>query len=1044
MTPLEIYYQKKAEQKAVEENVKSKAVKELLGVDSEILIKKNHPGLFMQLLDILDRPGNALRALLVGKLGGLKGLIPFAGVLEELTGIPFALKKEDRVPGTELIETWFGKMPQREGKIDAVDALGLIAEIAVDPLWLVGGAGLTKLGKMKTLIQSGGKMAAKQGKMTVFLQAINAAKRGQPIVGIEAKNLANAIRTVYSSGQSPLLAKTWAQQAARGERAILNIMGKPVISGSEKFWNLAEKGTEVFRKSYLGEKLLAPTRRVAPKYDALHPMVIHETRDVPVAKTSMAHSEMVRKGKQFSEIPVPEYAKLAQDYAEVSGVSPKIDRMVQDIKDVRIKKADKIRDKGIREISHLWTKILSKKRIMDDPNATWYMRGKATGLFQEYRNRIRQKIKRIRTSYQRAASENIKDIRFLRNRQQFARQESASILGQIPQNIQPRFLRDVSDAKSEYEKMLSKERTMRIKISELEQPLQYVHRSLTPEGKEWLASNQERFLSKVRELRPSLGAAKRRSIQHGWMTHKEVDELFRSLGFQGEYVFEPEIHKSLFSRKMQHYKSTGAANAIYKAIKMFRKPVSRYEQGDVLVSEFLDKIGMIHNRATTSQYVIPKDIVGAFTAMKNAPGGVDGFWKLWTGINRFTKGLFTLPNPAYHMKNIMGDIVLGYLDGVVDPRLYADAIRVQKAIKKAGTIAAKRNISMDDAARLIQWPKIKTAFGPIDGYEAWKLSQSHGVIGQTLGIMHIGELPGGIAQRPAKTKLGRIFQGQGKAWETGRNVAEVTENVPRLAHFFHGMNQGMDPMMAATKVREFHFDYGDLSEWEKRIARDRLFFFYTFSRKNLPRQIKSLAATPGKQAVFSHLAGGTPTIQGEGQYYPDWWQEQLVAKTPFRKDNAPVRLMSTGLPIEEAFSRFAAPGVGWTRLRRLVSRNLSAMQPTITKPVELATGKSLYFDQPITNFGRWLIEASPMGRFASSYRQFQNPAEDVSSKIGGFVTGLRTRKFEPEKQKQWKVREIARKYLSQYPKTRTATRYYVSDVNKPELPDDVKLALQVQ
>ena len=71
---LEIYYSNKASKKPTAESVKDLAVKEFAGLD----IKKKDIGFFHKLLDILDRPGNATRALLVGKLGGLKGLIPFA------------------------------------------------------------------------------------------------------------------------------------------------------------------------------------------------------------------------------------------------------------------------------------------------------------------------------------------------------------------------------------------------------------------------------------------------------------------------------------------------------------------------------------------------------------------------------------------------------------------------------------------------------------------------------------------------------------------------------------------------------------------------------------------------------------------------------------------------------------------------------------------------------------------------------------------------------------------------------------------------------
>jgi hypothetical protein len=387
---------------------------------------------------------------------------------------------------------------------------------------------------------------------------------------------------------------------------------------------------------------------------------------------------------------------------------------------------------------------------------------------------------------------------------------------------------------------------------------------------------------------------------------------------------------------------------------------------------------------------------------------------------------------------------LGYLDGVVDPRVYFNSIRMNLSAVKTNRLSKRTGISFDEAAKQINWPKINTQFGEMDGRDVWRMGQEHGVTGQTLGIMHIGELPSGQYVGPKTGKISAFVQGKGKAWDVGRGVAETTENWTRMAHFIDKMGKGMDPASAAKQVKAFHFDYGDLSDWEKRIARDRLFFFYTFSRKNLPRQVQSLAQTPGKQALFSHLAGGTPTIQGEGQNYPDWMQEQFVGNTPFHdKNNLPIKTFSTGIPLEEAFGRFAAPGVGWSRLRRLAARNIAQLQPSITKPIELATGKGLYFDKPITNWNQWLMEASPMGRFASTYRQATAPMESVPAKVNNWVTGVRFRSYDAEKAKQYKLKEIARKYLATHGATASPT-YFVPKDKRKNLSIPMQLSLQVQ
>jgi hypothetical protein len=1143
MTPLEAYYAAKAKQQKPDELLTRQAALALLDKDPNILLKKNHPGLFMQLLDVLDRPGNATRALLVGKFGGLKGLIPFAGVLEDLTGVPFRLRKEDRVPGTELIETWFGKQPNRPGKIDTVDALGMVADIVLDPLWPVGGMGITKLAKAKKLIQGASKgllptamegmdatskvalIAQKTKHQDAVIKAIHAASKGEPIPSDIGKYMANAIRTVYGSGQTPKLAVSWAEQAARGERAVLTIAGKPVVFGGKTFWDAAEKGTEAFRKSYIGEKLLAGYRRVAPKYDKMPEIYTHNVRDMVVAQSARVSSHAQRMGKEFADTGVPDASILTGDIHQLQGLIEKTPDQIQKEIAETLQKGNKsitklsghynaiakqrtgveerlaearqqygkplnlgqytvpstggvsynkippdvsvVRGRGIvRRLSKMENELnrlkfsgrredvfkiqrLQKiiqnleKRGLQNKDTVSYL-NKVRPLEQRLRdldNELFKTNNRITGFYKRAQDPNRRPIRRLLERQKMAEGKVGELLSTVPEEVRPKILDQVKRFKELAEGQVATERAANISVGELDSALGYMRRWLTPEAIAFKEANQDKIMFQVRATRPTGGFAKRRKGYMEDLTREEVNDIWKKSGFEGANVFEPNIHKAWAGREMESIRSKGVANAVNESARTYR--VKQATRDTIPLREYYEKIGM-NVPDGVDGYHIPKEIMNVFTAVKANPGGIDKFWKFWTGLNRLTKGLFTLPMPAYYMKNIIGDVALGFLDGVVDPKVYFNSIRLNIAASKTAKIAKRSSISFEEAAQQVNWPKIQTQFGEMDGREVWRMGQEHGVTGQTLGIMHISELPTGQNVNPNAGRISRFVQGHGKLWEAGRGVAETTENWTRVAHFVDKLNKGMDPASAAKQVKAFHFDYGDLSEWEKKIARDRLFFFYTFSRKNLPRQVQSLVQTPGKQAVFSHLAGGTPTIQGEGQNYPDWMQEQLIVNTPFRdKNNLPVKMFSTGLPIEEAFGRFAGPGVGVSRLRRIVARNIAQLQPAITKPIELGTGKSLYFDKPITKWGQFALEASPMGRFAGSYRQAMNPMESVPKKVSNFVTGVRARSYDAEANKQYKLKEIARKYLATHGATQSPT-YYIAKDKRKNLSIPTQISLQVQ
>jgi hypothetical protein len=1125
MTPLEAYYAAKKKQEKPSEALSRQAAIALLGKDPGILMKKSHPGFFMNLLDILDRPGNATRALLVGKLGGLKGMIPFAGVLEDLTGLDLAMNPDQRVPGTEIIDKWFGKQPNRPGKIDMADALGMVVEIAADPLWLLGPiGGLTKVGKAKGVVESAIKAAAESGKLDLIRTAIRAAKAGTRIPELMGKSVANALRTVYEAGTTPKIAKTWAEQAAHGERAVLTIAGKPVYRGGKTLWNAAEASVEAMRKSYVGEKFLAATHRVAPKYDTLHPMHTTLAKDIPAVQAAAEQRFAMMRRKELSGIGVPNADDLLADYIEASQAKRGVQRAIEEYQTPRLDIAGKrgsLESKAIHKLAQkratlernlveipipelkdipMPSETVRYKSIPPDVSATRVTgqgilkrrlsrmenelnRLKYSGRHEDiqsiqrldkitqnlrkklYRTeaqkkyfRITQPIKdqiaaidremqqrygKITRSYTRAVREDTTRMRFIRSRERFLKQEAEGIQSQVPGNVKHLF----DKYADEFHKLDMDRKTALeaagVPIDELTQPIGHIPRVLTADAREFIAQNKERFNYRTKQNMPKTGFSKARSETHGWMTRKEVDAWFRNTGYTGEHVFEPGVIASNYAAATEAHRAIGASASLQKAIRMFSKPETMAEKGDVPLIDFLTSMKVRFDPKWAKGRVIPQDIVGAYTTLSKSSGGIDPFWKMWTSVNRFMKGAFTLPFPSYYAKNVMGDMALGWLDDVKNPARYWDSWRLISSFKKTEKIALKQSIPLEDAALKVKWPKIKTALGDMNGWDVWKRGQQNGVPGQTLGIMHVGELPGGEGI-PGKNAAVRFFKGQGKAWDIGRETAKTSEDWTRMAHFVDKLNKGFSPADAATRVKNFHFDYGDLSEFEKRIMRDRMFFYYVFSRKNLPRQLKSLAESPAKMAAFSHLAGGTPTMQGEGQYYPDWWQEQLIVKTPFRnKDNQSVRMMSTGLPIEEAFSPFSGEGVGFSRVRRILARNIGRLTPLISKPIEATTGKSLYFDKPITNWNRWMLEAGPAGRAAGTVRTFANPIESVPQRVMAGGVGLRTRAYDPEKMKQYKIKEIARKYLATHGGIASPT-FYVKKENRSKLSIPAQISLQVQ
>ncbi len=1390
-TALELFYQNKAEGRKASPVLARRMEKELAGAPD--MLKKHSPGFFIKLLDLLDRPGNATRALLIGKLGGLKGLIPFAQVIENLTGWDVALNKDELVRGVNVIEKLFGKQRQRKGKIDLVDVLGLLVEVVADPLWLVGGLGLTKVGRAKKLAQAGLR-GIKTGTQDIktLRNIIKLAKSGKTIPKGPAKRMTKAFRTVYEAGQRPTMARTWAEQAARGERAFLKLglPGKrvPVIKGVP-FWKGAEKVSKYLKKGPLGRMFLAPTRRVSDRYAELHDISVHLARDLPakeqgrlmqnlqklgvdlskiedlavvdeklakfieanfaephiikriarikaeraaraIPKIAKAGKEIeavkkqaVTQLKRFEEakkvpfrpkpvvpgkkpalklkqqgplgvweeqvflldskqelssivsavranegdeaanivrrlldkgidttsthrakegiivrvrnlsnenrailektpgVHIKQYEKIGGDYItfgkdfakgrivrfkpktqrgllrdvnrelrghplyvqELDNIADQYSYLIDHMGKIKFDKTDmgnvlqlldqkrdmrrrvwkyiakpsesatswdkyamqltdamgveqitdvdefiRLFDEGLRsaEKSHglnrlalsrldkiqepgLQMLLTKRQNILVGKTATQInadlvdmakhyggtqadvryllvpQKGKALPTQRELTARWRwqtsmdkararaktQRIegrldvilkrkatleKRIGRWEKGARREDIKSIQFAKERGVKLKAEAAEILETVPEAGKRRFGEAARALEAEDARRLVVEQAAKVPVSEIDNLLGYQRRLLTPQARDFLndLKMQEQFLSRARAFSVRAPSQRRRSKALGMLTRDEVQDVFKNIGFEGQ-VFEPGALASAMARGTEHARVVGSAKTIHAAVKKFSKTqqwvddmtrMKKPVEDMIDLQDFMVKTGLVVQPGEYAGRVIPKEIAVALGEMSEVMSSSDvtrGFWKHYTDWQRYLKGAFTMPFPAYHGRNALSNFFQNWITDVKNPVTYYKAVQLQKAVESTYKLMKSQNKLWDEAAGMVDWPMIYQW----NGRQFWDLADSWGVVEKSLGQVGVGAVAGAVTVGPkAKSALVRHFKGQGPLWQRMKRFSMIIEDNARLAHFIDKMGKGFDAQAASRSAKTALFDYGDLSQWEKKWARDRIFFFYTFMRKNFELQTKTLFQQPAKQAFFSHLAGGTPRMQKEAKAYPDYWQERLVIPIPgTEKEGVESVIAGVGLPIEEAFGPLAGPGVGpLNRLRRIVSRGASRLSPMVTTPTEFITQRHLYFDKPIRRWGEWGVQKSPAGRFYGTYKSLRYGRDVPGSRVTGTLTGMRYKPFNLAEQTEYKAKRIAREYLAKQKEARTFKRYYVPAEQKQDLSPDIQEALKAQ
>jgi hypothetical protein len=170
-------------------------------------------------------------------------------------------------------------------------------------------------------------------------------------------------------------------------------------------------------------------------------------------------------------------------------------------------------------------------------------------------------------------------------------------------------------------------------------------------------------------------------------------------------------------------------------------------------------------------------------------------------------------------------------------------------------LAGLNNPLRYEEARRIQYPGTgKVSFDNVLGGK-WTNASIEKEIDR-LGVRGQGQF-GGDIQRTMKQQIenGQFRWGdlvtpsqRNLFLKTGFKVGKAIEDNARIAHFIDRLRKGDTAEAAAMSVKKYLFDYGDLTDIERNVL-NRVFFFYSWTRKNLPLQLHSLVTTPWKFGI---------------------------------------------------------------------------------------------------------------------------------------------------------------------------------------------------
>lgn len=349
--------------------------------------------------------------------------------------------------------------------------------------------------------------------------------------------------------------------------------------------------------------------------------------------------------------------------------------------------------------------------------------------------------------------------------------------------------------------------------------------------------------------------------------------------------------------------------------------------------------------------------------------------RIFDQVQNIWKTGATVVNPGHHVRNMIGDMWLNYLDGVTNPAVYKQGI---------GIVWGDRgNVTVRIGNDMLDGHQINTY------YE--KLGLKSGFIRAELGA------------------------NKNAAINAIRNIAEDRETVGRLAHFIDAFKkeaahipsglsvQARKRMMdqaaekAAVRVRKWNIDYGDLTRFEQRVMK-RVLPFYTFMRKNLPLQLEAVAMRPGRvvalpkaQRAIEMMLGTNRTDARIEETIPQWLKEQMP--TQLTGGQSPM-FLAPGLPIND-LNRFS--GSGPEMVRNLVSQ----ATPIGRIPAEYMLQEQMFSGAPIQNgAGQYAAEQVPFAALARIWGMNRDrPMSDKLTRTANYLTGTGLQQVTPDKQK---------------------------------------------
>lgn len=416
------------------------------------------------------------------------------------------------------------------------------------------------------------------------------------------------------------------------------------------------------------------------------------------------------------------------------------------------------------------------------------------------------------------------------------------------------------------------------------------------------------------------------------------------------------------------------------------------------VSEYATKNGLSPANVDPTQLFVPQAMERAAERMMryNArPQDTAAILKTYDRALGLTKGSLYAPWIASHTRNAISgmwqNMVTAFRNPADATKAMVEARNVLRGKGNREWLEAFKAYALHEGLQIDDWLGVAKA-------QAQNLPDA---IGNTL-LGALGDYTIGTGKNllhPINTVKNLWKEGGSEfgPFKGGRKISELVEFLNRYSHFAALKDRGWTNAAAARSVKLAHFDYSDLTPFE-REGMKRLVPFYTFARKNLPAQLRAIIDEPGGRTAQTIRAInlGREQAREEGGYVPNYLSEGLAIPVGAAQNGQQTfAITSDVLPVEEAFNRFSFFG-GLPDWKNTAENIGATMTPAASVPLQLMSGRQWWSHRDIDDLYQtpssdqnlnFALANSPVARALSVSRNIQDPRKEALHKMLNLLFG---------------------------------------------------------